>query len=406
MDDNKPVSIEYKAKKAEYARERRKRAIEQGLCTYCFKEKPEPGYSTCSKCRKKRVKSKYYKNGKKKAKNNRKKAVKNGVCTFCLNAKAEPGYRSCRRCREKEVLRNKERRNKRNEERRLNGLCINCGKNPADTGMATCSECREKRNAGIRARNASKTPKERIESVNRRNALKREKYYLLKEQGMCCSCGLRKAMPDHTTCLECTEKKRSRDRANKDSRNAEHRNTYAWYKTHGICCRCGVNDAEPGRPFCLVCRMDKREESHNTYQRHKVEYQIKNNEYSSKRIKKALDTGYCRCCKRRPADPGYKSCSYCRARNRNNAEKRRRRDGITPRWLMGKGELCAICGKPSDGKKLCPRCYETSCNNLIKARANVDYENHTWRKHEDARYKENRRKYGRFRYKWQKEYKK
>ena len=42
-----------------------------------------------------------------------------------------------------------------------------------------------------------------------------------------------------------------------------------------------------------------------------------------------------------------------------------------PRYLFGNGDLCWTCGKPSNGEKQCPACYEKAVRSIAHARSCV-----------------------------------
>lgn len=156
------------------------------------------------------------------------------------------------------------------------------------------------------------------------------------------------------------------------------RETYAWRKEHGICVECGKEDAYKSSVRCLECKMQKREYSKKSYEQHKADkvYMERRNEKSRALYRKMREQQRCIRCNR-PTDNGDKSyCKRCAVIVNKHERDRTHALGVLPKDMCGNGVYCAICSKPVEeqGKKLCNRCYESCCTNLIKARANVPYD--------------------------------
>lgn len=144
-----------------------------------------------------------------------------------------------------------------------------------------------------------------------------------------------------------------------------------WYAEHGICIACGRNDAVKGIKLCQECRLKQADASAEYHEAHRekrlAEFKVRNKE----RYKQRRETGLCVRCGKRPAAEGRIRCGICLAKDRARHEKRRREQGVMPRYLFGNGEFCVTCGKPSDGEKLCPVCYEKSVRSIAYARSCV-----------------------------------
>lgn len=144
-----------------------------------------------------------------------------------------------------------------------------------------------------------------------------------------------------------------------------------WYAEHGICIACGRNDAVKGIKLCQECRLKQADAAAEYYEAHREECMAKMKTNGKERYRRRRESGLCVSCGKRPAAEGKVRCGICLAKNRAQQERRRRAQGAMPRYMFGNGELCWTCGKPSDGKKLCPACYEKSVRSIAYARTFV-----------------------------------
>jgi len=140
---------------------------------------------------------------------------------------------------------------------------------------------------------------------------------------------------------------------------------YEWYKSIGICVICHKVKAEPGHTQCLACMMARREKGDT----HSKESKERHKEYLKKRRRENLKKGICVVCGKHKAMPGKTYCEFCKAKSRLREEKKRRELGIMPRAIMGTGNFCYFCGKPTNGKKICAECYEKCKNKMLYARS-------------------------------------
>ena len=144
---------------------------------------------------------------------------------------------------------------------------------------------------------------------------------------------------------------------------------YRYYKDRHRCVQCHRQDAFTlnGRAYCAD-RIDRYKEYRKTYESVHAE------RISDARKKQRADRaaqGLCTRCGR-PADPGYKTCSYCRAYARRRKSIQARRNGeptIQERLERADNGFCWKCGKPAANGttrfgaplRLCPVCYDALC---------------------------------------------
>lgn len=165
------------------------------------------------------------------AKANRNYYLSQGRCPRCSGRNfVEPGKCECRECSLKESEKLRELRLIRRE----NGQCTRCGKILEDgTKYVQCAECR-KYNAAFFKFN-------------------RERYYGLKEAGMCVKCGA-PAEPGKTMCRKCLDAHVQYAQKFKDELRETKRKRRAERIEAGLCIDCGkpVGDNEHTR--CKRCR--------------------------------------------------------------------------------------------------------------------------------------------------------
>lgn len=166
-----------------------------------------------------------------------------------------------------------------------------------------------------------------------------------------------------------------------EQQKAYRREVYAWRKEHHICVECGKEDALPGSVKCLQCKMIRREQEQRRYEQHKNDAEWKAKKLEKQRLyyKQTREQHKCiRCFKPIPEseDNGQTLCKRCSVIVNRNERNRTHALGVLPKDMCGNGTFCAVCSKPVEehGKKLCNKCYETCCNNLSKARANLPYD--------------------------------
>ncbi len=144
-----------------------------------------------------------------------------------------------------------------------------------------------------------------------------------------------------------------------------------WYAANGICIACGQAAVVKGIKRCQECRLKNADAQVEYYEAHRDERKAKMQVNGRERYRQRRESGLCVTCGKRPAAEGKIRCGICLAKNRAQQERRRRAQDAVPRYMFGNGELCWICGKPSDGEKLCPVCYEKSVRSMAYARTFV-----------------------------------
>ncbi len=125
-------------------------------------------------------------------------------------------------------------------------ICVRCHKNRAEPHKVMCLECADKeseQNRNSRKRNLEKEKKRDL-----------DKYYKLKEMGICTYCKREKAVVGKTKCAKCLAKIRNKRNAKKADIDRSERVSY------GICYICGKDKVMDGRGVCEKC-YEKRMES-------------------------------------------------------------------------------------------------------------------------------------------------
>lgn len=118
-------------------------------------------------------------------------------------------------------------------------ICVRCHKNSAEPGKALCIECADKDNERCRTSRHKNREKYNRKELN--------KYYRLKEQGICTYCKHEKAVAGKTKCAKCLAKIRNKRNENKTEIDRSERVAY------GICYTCGKRKIVPGKGVCKSC---------------------------------------------------------------------------------------------------------------------------------------------------------
>lgn len=161
-----------------------------------------------------------------------------GRCPQCGGKRPlMPGHKMCEQCRQTNV----ESKRRLREARKAAGLCRECGKPIDDAKHTACAECRAKL---IR------------ESGEKRAARHKDRYYELREEGRCVSCG-RWAEPGRARCKKCQEKSNERSRKS-DPGRAKFNAMRQKRIEAGLCPDCGrpVADGMKRCKRCLSLRRD------------------------------------------------------------------------------------------------------------------------------------------------------
>lgn len=163
---------------------------------------------------------------------------------------------------------------------------------------------------------------------------------------------------------------------------------YYWLKEHGICVKCGHEDARPGRTRCEACA--EKAWSALSYYRSKRAYDSKlakdrqyyethRKEITEKRRRQREERatqGLCPRCGKKLTDSRYKYCLECRLYGR-----RIKREKHQPKMWRELG-FCIWCGSPEvvQDRKLCAACLEKARQSAANARSYIDMAGHPWQK--------------------------
>lgn len=119
------------------------------------------------------------------------------------------------------------------------GICVRCHKERAEPHKVMCYECMDKEKEQYQ-----KKLQKNKEQINKRDL---DKYYRLKEQGICTYCKHEKAVVGKTKCAKCLAKIRNKRNRNKCDIDRSERVAY------GICYICGKDKIIPGKRVCEKC---------------------------------------------------------------------------------------------------------------------------------------------------------
>ena len=141
------------------------------------------------------------------------------------------------------------------------GICVRCHKRVAAPNKVMCFKC-----ADMERIKGKEKRKRNHESEKKRDL---DKYYRLKEQGVCTYCKHEKAVSGKTKCKKCLPKIKAKRQAKRCEIDRSERCSY------GICYICGKNPILPGKGVCKECYetrttaiqkcIDSRDEGFNDY---------------------------------------------------------------------------------------------------------------------------------------------
>lgn len=141
------------------------------------------------------------------------------------------------------------------------GICVRCHKRVAAPNKVMCFKC-----ADMERIKGKEKRKRNHESEKKRDL---DKYYRLKEQGVCTYCKHEKAVSGKTKCKKCLAKIKAKRQAKRCEIDRSERCSY------GICYICGKNPILPGKGVCKECYetrttaiqkcIDSRDEGFNDY---------------------------------------------------------------------------------------------------------------------------------------------
>ncbi len=261
--------------------------------------------------------------------------------------------------------RDRERIARRAAERLAAGLCPKCGQRPPEPGRRVCDSCAERARAAGRARDA----RLRADGQPRRNRKRARAYERERARrqtadriarGVCTKCGIKRAEPDRRLCAQCTEKRRTSDRARyqtgkaagalygganvemkrRSARVASAKRRQA-RRASGVCRRCGRRPPVEGGATCEPCR-ETRQAAERAL-------------YASRRA--------ARLCTRcgGPTTDGGSQCPPCAVleaeRGRPECKNARSRERY---WERRATSRCTDCNEPSHGASRCEPCAKRS----------------------------------------------
>lgn len=191
------------------------------------------------------------------------------------------------------------------------------------------------------------------------NMTDKKRYSYCKKNGICVMCHKEKATHG-VRCERCYIKHKTYNKAYEKQR-------YEWEKAKGYCTACHKEKSVNGTNYCLVCLMDKRERVKPLSEDKKSQKR----KYAISRYYDHKEKGICVQCAKRPASKGSVFCQYCKDKKKNKEYNKRREMGITPNFMRGNGDYCALCRKPVEnkGSKLCNKCLENSLKTIKLAQA-------------------------------------
>jgi len=102
------------------------------------------------------------------------------------------------------------------------------------------------------------------------NKADRERYYWLKEHGLCTKCGQNYAEAGHVTCKNCYKKQRDwvkRTDPDRSKQRAREQARRERLRQAGLCLWCGKQKAVEGRSLCRQCK-EKYNETQIKYNIH------------------------------------------------------------------------------------------------------------------------------------------
>lgn len=160
---------------------------------------------------------------------------------------------------------------------------------------------------------------------------------------------------------------------NVDTERKRKKEEYEWLKAHHICVNCRSEDARSGRVLCWRCAVEKSEREKANRKPDSEAHQ----QYLRQRRQINRQNGVCISCGTRKAKAGHSECERCLAKARIRSENKRRANGITPVYLLGKNGECRYCKAP-EGKHsgLCDACYQRLHAQMLHARSCRQTENY------------------------------
>lgn len=184
-------------------------------------------------------------------------------------------------------------------------------------------------------------------------------YQQLKAQGLCVRCAKPNPDTSKAMCPECAKKNSEQRKENR-----------VYWKRIGRCTKCGKNPPEPNRLMCYECL--GAESDRYLLKEKKAEDKEKEKIHKREKAAQNRENGLCyRCGKQKVIGGGL--CKKCKAYQKRYRDKNRCDIERSDRVSYG---LCYICGSNElmDGKRICPKCYETRLKTLPSMWENANNE--------------------------------
>lgn len=182
----------------------------------------------------------------------------------------------------------------------------------------------------------------------------RQRYEKLKANNLCAHCG-KPLDRQGALCTAC-----------KDKHNAYNRDIYKKLQAVGVCPRCGKNLLYGDEKSCIDCRAKSAKATAKKRTADVKKYNEQQKVWRKARYEKDKENGICTHCRKRKADPGYRTCTYCREIMRNARIKMPKR---TDRYEQ---RLCFFCDNPvKPGYKVCEKHYQQNVKNATCEKANL-----------------------------------
>lgn len=117
---------------------------------------------------------------------------------------------------------------------------------------------------------------------------------------------------------------------------------------------------------CIECRAKSAEAASKKRAADVKKYNERQKVWRKARYEKDKENGICTRCRKRKADPGYSTCTFCRETMRRARVKKPERTG---RYEQG---LCFFCDNPvKPGYKVCEMHYQKNVKNATCEKANI-----------------------------------
>lgn len=143
----------------------------------------------------------------------------------------------------------------------------------------------------------------------------RQRYEERKASNLCVVCG-KPLDREGVVCTACNSK-----------RTAYGRELYKKLQAVGVCPRCGKNLLYGDEKSCIECRAKSAEAASKKRAADVKKYNERQKVWRKERYEKDKENGICTRCRKRKADPGYSTCTFCRETMRRAHVKMPERTG-------------------------------------------------------------------------------